>query len=932
MNMLYSDSDWESYSGNSDNEDQYSNESVFGGHARSILSSLDASIRKIDDFLSLDRGFVRGEFVSSVSDQSGQIGRVVNVDMIVELEDGYGEAIKDVDGKIILSICSFSVGDYVIHGPWLGRVDKVCDVVTVLFDDGAKCQICTEDPENLMLLSANALEDAPFPYYPGQRVKMRRSTLFDSARWLCDAWNGSQDEGTVCKTEVGLIHVNWLASVVAACNLTSAPPPVQDPKDLTLLSCYSHTTWQPGDWCKLPHDFFQNLQTGMQEHISQGFNPRCSRKMQKVGMKDIACDHAYVIAKTRTKLDISWQDGSHSEGVDPGTLFPVNNVGDQDFWPEQIVLEKAISEDGRVSSNQRLGVVKYVDAKERTVKVRWIPDLDNSDGLNSDFVEETVSAYELVEHPDYNYRLGDIVFRHLLRYDHLEENFHATQPDRQTKMHEVSPSYSKPMVNFHGDYSSRYLSCIGNVVGFKDGDIEVRWASGIQSKAKPSEVYGLDKLATASATPENSSEVTDENEQDRQPWNGKERDLPGNCVYGSLEDSRKRLWDVQFDFLTRAAIGLLSNVATVLVGYHGSLSLSSTKMPGRINDRDESWKLSLEPSASQINEKPEYRLIHPEDVTQHDEILQQTSLENQVSDGVHGTLVESASSAKADWLEQFGFANDYSDHHFIDGVSSQVRSSWLKKIQQEWNILEKNLPETIYVRVYEERMDLMRAAIIGTPGTPYHDGLFFFDICFPPDYPHEPPLVHYHSGGLRLNPNLYESGKVCLSLLKTWTGTESEVWNPEGSTILQVLLSLQALVLNDKPYFNEAGYDRQVGKADGERNAVTYNENAFLLSCKSMLFLLKNPQSFETFVVEHFARRSQQILLACKAYMDGAAQVAAPPEAAGSSSTGFKIMLTKLFPKLVSAFAEVSADCSPWLDGGGGGGGAIDLVKQQSGE
>lgn len=102
-------------------------------------------------------------------------------------------------------------------------------------------------------------------------------------------------------------------------------------------------------------------------------------------------------------------------------------------------------------------------------------------------------------------------------------------------------------------------------------------------------------------------------------------------------------------------------------------------------------------------------------------------------------------------------------------------------------------------------------------------------------------LVHYNSGGLRLNPNLYESGKVCLSLLNTWTGTGTEAWNPESSTILQVLLSLQALVLNDKPYFNEAGYDKQVGKIEGEKNSITYNENAFLLSLKSMLYVLNNP-------------------------------------------------------------------------------------------
>lgn len=102
-------------------------------------------------------------------------------------------------------------------------------------------------------------------------------------------------------------------------------------------------------------------------------------------------------------------------------------------------------------------------------------------------------------------------------------------------------------------------------------------------------------------------------------------------------------------------------------------------------------------------------------------------------------------------------------------------------------------------------------------------------------------MVHYNSGGLRLNPNLYESGKICLSLLNTWTGAGSEVWNPGTSTILQVLISLQALVLNEKPYFNEAGYDQQIGRAEGEKNSVSYNENAFLVTTKSMLYLLRKP-------------------------------------------------------------------------------------------
>jgi ubiquitin-conjugating enzyme E2 O len=269
-------------------------------------------------------------------------------------------------------------------------------------------------------------------------------------------------------------------------------------------------------------------------------------------------------------------------------------------------------------------------------------------------------------------------------------------------------------------------------------------------------------------------------------------------------------------------------------------------------------------------------------------------------------------SSEDDIPKRFDIVADYSDHHFLkENGQKNVTRAWAKKVQQEWAILQNDLPDGIHVRVYEERMDLLRACIVGAEGTPYHDSLFFFDIFFPPDYPHEPPSVHYHSGGLRLNPNLYESGKVCLSLLKTWAGTGNEVWNPESSTVLQLLLSLQALVLNGKPYFNEAGYDKFVGKADGEKNSITYNENAFLLSCKSMMYVLqKPPKHFEKFVKDHFTYRAPCILNACEAYLGGDLvghahdSTCMSEDGSKNCSTGFKIMLGKLLPKLASTFTE----------------------------
>ncbi|KAL5758893.1 hypothetical protein ACOSP7_021504 [Xanthoceras sorbifolium] len=84
-------------------------------------------------------------------------------------------------------------------------------------------------------------------------------------------------------------------------------------------------------------------------------------------------------------------------------------------------------------------------------------------------------------------------------------------------------------------------------------------------------------------------------------------------------------------------------------------------------------------------------------------------------------------------------------------------------------------------------------------------------------------LVYYHSGGLRINPNLYECGKVCPSLLNTWSNNKNEKWIPSMSTKLQVLVSIQALILVQKPYFNEPGYASWNGTAKGETNSQKYN-------------------------------------------------------------------------------------------------------------
>ncbi|KAM5578137.1 putative ubiquitin-conjugating enzyme E2 38 [Rosa sericea] len=268
-------------------------------------------------------------------------------------------------------------------------------------------------------------------------------------------------------------------------------------------------------------------------------------------------------------------------------------------------------------------------------------------------------------------------------------------------------------------------------------------------------------------------------------------------------------------------------------------------------------------------------------------------------------------------FKQFDVVEDFSDHHYsrMGFSDEQPPKNWAKRIQEEWKILEKDLPDTIFVRVYEARMELLRAVIIGPPGTPYHDGLFVFDCLFPTDYPNSPPMVYYYSGGLRLNPNLYDCGKVCLSLLGTWSGRQRENWIPGESTMLQVLVSIQALILNADPFFNEPGYETRYTGVEGQKKSKKYSEEVFIMSLKTMMYTLRRPPKyFEDFVLGHFRSRAHNILAACKAYSEGTLVGSAIGDAVQngveSGSSEFKSSVARMMNMLVTYFTRNgSTDC-----------------------
>mgnify|MGYP001289544671 CR=1 FL=1 len=141
----------------------------------------------------------------------------------------------------------------------------------------------------------------------------------------------------------------------------------------------------------------------------------------------------------------------------------------------------------------------------------------------------------------------------------------------------------------------------------------------------------------------------------------------------------------------------------------------------------------------------------------------------------------------------------------------------------------------IYVKFDEENMLKASAMITGPKGSLYEYGFLFFNITFPKNYPYAPPDVSYISrNNIRIHPNLYVGrhssgfGKVCLSILGTWSG-------PKWTSIMDittVLLTIQSL-LDNNPLHHEPGQEK-----NNTNTNTLYNEIIKYESLNTLL--LKN--------------------------------------------------------------------------------------------
>ena len=191
----------------------------------------------------------------------------------------------------------------------------------------------------------------------------------------------------------------------------------------------------------------------------------------------------------------------------------------------------------------------------------------------------------------------------------------------------------------------------------------------------------------------------------------------------------------------------------------------------------------------------------------------------------------------------------------------------IKRINHDISLYEKSKDihnkEGIYINFnIDEIFGPHQCIIIGSKNTPYENIFLPFEFRYPKGnvngkdelpYPATPPKVEFCSldSGCRIHPNLYERGKVCLSIINTWEGPK---WTP-CMNIITVFTAINACVLGlEHPIQGEPSFELESGELSRRYNDVVRHEGIRLYVCK---ILIQTPDKFIGFLPimnEHFIK------------------------------------------------------------------------------
>ena len=732
--------------------------------------------------------------------------------------------LRGIPGSDITYVGDYQDGDYVVHkDEWLGVVDVAYEHITVRLENGSVVMV--ENPDELQQPEVDLKADHHSSlasilqkrlrhtnhagadgdlsdvevFYPGQEVTTKKGNL-RRGQWVLGAYDPSiSPEGTVVECRTRLLSMDWLSSNVfrPEGKPESDMPPVElDSGDYSSIRIYDkerppeNSEWPcgsapgsdiaVGDILRLRDSAGAAIKYAGQHDPASGKQQPYFRRIPR-SMTQGYDLNVFNVKKTETLITVQWQDGSITESLS-SSFVPYLNVDDHEVWPGEIVVlkkePKAIGNSTEATDEvpdselgiirpKEIGVVQSVNAKERLAKIRWFadPQVGIFHGSHSILVPGSylgeltskiteVSNYDIVAYPALSKRRGDLVLvaptpeilelrsidalkvvsrrlsvRSPEQYssniglsgtletkDSLEQNgSDFTDPDSNTTDIPTTDSLdSEPSYNWLGEVVdlnldgslSIRLGALDNVI-----DIKIPVERILTVVSDDDDISEFENPSSDEEDSGSSEEWTDEESVDFENAvetieyeGGARQDTDGNDEMWTTDD------DADGDF-------------------NG-------------DDKEPPAKLSTE-AVKPIRSNP----LEP-----HPPLPQPT---------------EVVFSTYPNMPPQFAILDDPPpiDHKYLSERVA-LSGALMRRVLKEHSILTSSLPNGIWVRTWADRLDLLRVLILGPQGTPYEFAPMIFDLHTSARFPTSPPEARFHSWTNevgRINPNLYEDGKVCVS-------------------------------------------------------------------------------------------------------------------------------------------------------------------------
>ncbi|BGP07228.1 hypothetical protein JCM10049v2_003059 [Rhodotorula toruloides] len=795
----------------------------------------------------VDRGLLFGDVVRprrphgtpATTRPKGPLGQIADMKTEVQLQRILTGEFLDgwFDTDELVAAARMNRGDHVVSGDWIGVVEEVFEMAHIEAGNaGLVRRVC----------------DIAGSLSVGPAAESVKQMLLDRGEGFLASLLGASDLKTILDVKQCMVAVNWLCRNPQAAS-TGADSEWQRPKRY----------WTDIDQLIQVHATADHLHTVHDKVVFKDPSrfPCPSSRWSSTYPEG---HRVFVITNARTTATVVWQDGSRTTHSTAELEQVAQLDEDADIFPGDIGVFSG-------AEPNKVGVVQAVDARKRTIRLRWL-DLNDPKHkpVEGEEGEETVSGLEFDPHgppPDaYGVRKGDLVL--IQKVGETNGAVFPTVPglgesevaaglmpggeDLRMEISTLGLSYAQTLSDSFippkPQTAPDSLTWYGEVRDLLlDGRVLVRHPSGSSGTYETDRltqlVDGMDPAGEAAAglqaLVDEEGMMLDEDGEDEEEgvetdgsWMTEDEDMGSEeeeagepAVVSCTIDDFAGDWSSQDDSQDEDYKADDDEEASV-----GGKKGSDVEMKGWADEEEE------EANKVASDAEVEMNLLPPKASTS-------TAADNGAP-GVDATATPAASAAATvsmpgeiedfdDWKRFEVLEEAPADHHYINEKVDAPGKAFMSRVRKEHQVLASSLPPNILVRAYENRTDLLRCLIIGPTDTPFANAPFLFDVYLSPTkFPHEPPQVFFHSwaSGVRVSPNLYVEGKVCLSLLGTWSGDKTENWSSARSSILQVFVSIQALIMVENPYYTEPGYEKQMGTTDGTAASELYNERTLVLT------------------------------------------------------------------------------------------------------